>query len=473
MAETPLDPVTEAVCGAEIELESLYDGLRPGRWLVVSGERADLTAGEAGAEVAVPGVLAIELVMLGGVRQGFDPDEPGARTRTTLLLATPMAYCYRRDTITVLGNVVKATQGESTTEVLGSGDGRAVHQTFTLVHHPLTFRSAPTGSGVESTLSVRLDGVRWNERPDLIDAGPTAHAFVTVTGEQTDVVFGDGRDGARLPTGSDNVVADYRFGMGAGGNVAAGGITVASTRPQGVLEVVNPLRATGGADPEPGEESRRRIPLGVTALDRVVSVADYRDFALTFAGVGKVAVTELAQGRTRIVHLTVAGVDDAPLDPGSDVLANLREALIRFGDPEQPFRIDVRRLLALVVAAKVAVLPDRRWDDVQPAIRTALESRFGFARRDLAQDVTAGEVIAAIQAVPGVDFVDLDVLDTIDEATVTAVLTDPEAAGPQPTLRRRVLAHPARRSGADIVAAELAVLLPGVPALLALTEITP
>ncbi|MDD7926956.1 putative baseplate assembly protein [Actinomycetospora chibensis] len=469
LAETPLDPVTEAVCGAEIELDDLYDGLRPGRWLVVSGERTDIT-GDAG--VAVPGVPATELVMLGGVRQEFHQEEPGARTRTTLLLAEELAYCYRRDTITLLGNVVKATQGESTTEMLGSGDGTASHQVFTLVHHPLTFVSAPTDSGVESTLSVRVDGVRWRELPDFIDAGPTARAFVTATGEQTDVVFGDGREGARLPTGSENVAADYRFGMGAAGNVAAGTITVASTRPQGVLEVVNPLRATGGADPEPGAETRRRIPLGVTALDRVVSVDDYRDFAVTFAGIGKAAVAELAQGRSRIVHLTVAGVDDAPLE-GSDVVANLRAALIRFGDPDQPFLIEVRQLLALVVAAKVAVLPDRRWDDVQPAIRTALIDCFGFARRDLAQDVTAGEVTAAIQAVPGVDFVDLDKLDTISEATVAALLTDPKAGGLDPGLRKRVFVRPARRVGAEIVPAELALLRPGVPALLSLTEMPP
>ncbi|HEX2740565.1 MAG TPA: hypothetical protein VHM69_08970, partial [Rubrobacter sp.] len=49
----------EPVAGGRIELDALYDGLEPGRWLFVTGERDDL-----------PGVRASELVMLAGVEQG-------------------------------------------------------------------------------------------------------------------------------------------------------------------------------------------------------------------------------------------------------------------------------------------------------------------------------------------------------------------------------------------------------------------
>jgi hypothetical protein len=214
----------------------------------------------------------------------------------------------------------------------------------------------------------------------------------------------------------------------------------------------------------------------VTALDRVVSVPDYADFALGFAAIGKAAVALLPGARTALVHLTVAGIADAPLDPTSDAHRNLRRALARFGDPHQPFRIDVRRLLALVIAARVAVAPDHRWEVVEPAIRATLLDRFGFDRRDLAQHVTRGEVVAAVQGVPGVAYVDLDVLDTLDEEAVTGALSDPAGPGLAAglRLRHRVIAHPARPAAppAGIVPAELAVLLPGVPATLALTEIT-
>jgi predicted phage baseplate assembly protein len=481
LAPTPLNPVADAVCGGELPLDGLFDGLRPGRWLLVSGERTDLTAPASDgsdSRVRIPGVPATELVMVGGVRQEFDPDEPGARTRTTLALAEPLAYCYRRDTIIVFGNVVPATHGETVRQVLGSGDGSVPNQSFALAHLPVTFTSAPTASGVVSTLDVVVDGVRWAESDSFLDAAPTAHVFVTRTGEGTTVVFGDGVEGARLPTGSENVTAVHRVGLGAAGNVGADRITLLTTRPQGVMAVTNPLRASGGADPERGEEMRRRIPLGVTALDRVVSVSDYADFALTSAGIAKATATVLPVGRAGLVHLTVAGVGDAPIDPTSAAHTNLTAALARFGDPFRPFRIDVRRLLALVVDARIAVTPDRRWEDVEPVVRATLLDRFGFDRRDLAQDVTRGEVIAAIQAVPGVGFVDLEVLDAIDEDAVRLALAEPTAAGPGAglALRHRVAAHPARLTASTtvvptIVAAELAVLLPGAPATLGLSEI--
>ena len=50
-------------------------------------------------------------------------DLPGDKTHTFLQLAKPLAYCYKRDTVTIYGNVVKATHGETRNEMLGSGDG--------------------------------------------------------------------------------------------------------------------------------------------------------------------------------------------------------------------------------------------------------------------------------------------------------------------------------------------------------------
>ena len=61
------------------------------------------------------------------------------------------------------------------------------------------------------------------------------------------VIFGNGRQGARPPTGRENIAAVYRNGIGQSGNVKAGQISQLGTRPLGVKEVVNPLPSTGGA----------------------------------------------------------------------------------------------------------------------------------------------------------------------------------------------------------------------------------
>jgi hypothetical protein len=56
---------------------------------------------------------------------------------------------------------------------------------------------------------------------------------------------------------------------------------------------------------------------------------------------------------------------------------------------------------------------DRRHlaDEVEAAVRSELERRFGYEARNLAQPVSAAEIVAAMQAVPGVVHVDLDGLD--------------------------------------------------------------
>ncbi|WP_292803858.1 hypothetical protein [Nostoc sp. NMS7] len=48
-------------------------------------------------------------------------------------------------------------------------------------------------------------------------------------------------------------------------------------------------------------------------------------------------------------------------------------------------------------------------------IRTALFDKFSFERQELGQDVVLSEVISTIQQVPGVDYVDVDILDSVSE----------------------------------------------------------
>src|SRR5262249_59336442 len=109
--------------------------------------------------------------------------------------------------------------------------------------------------------------------------------------------------------------------------------------------------------------ARRNAPLGTLTLDRLVSVSDYAAFARTFAGIGKAEAIELALGR-RFIHLTVAGSDDLPLAPESELLINLRQALARAGDPREPVQIDPRERILLVLQAGVRIDPDYQWPDI-------------------------------------------------------------------------------------------------------------
>ncbi|MFE1872772.1 putative baseplate assembly protein [Streptomyces sp. NPDC059496] len=399
-------PVTDDVAGDRIELAQVYTGLRPGRRLVVSGERTDIPG--------TTGIPGSELAMLAAVQQTLGTNGPGEPVRTTLVLAAPLAYSYRRDTLTIHGNVVPATQGETRSEVLGSGDATRPRQTFTLRQvspaAPLTHLPANTPGGAEPALTVRVDAVRRHPAEDLSVRGPQDGGYVLTEGPGTaSVAFGDGVHGSRLPTGAENVTATYRTGGGARGNLPPGRITQLVSRPLGVSAATNPLPSTGGTDADGPEDTRAGIPLRCHALDRLVSVRDYADFARSRAGIGRAAAARLSDGRREVVHVTVAGADDVPVDASDPLLRSLAAALTEFGDPHLPVTVDVRELVLLVLSAGLKVLPDHSFDTVEPAVRAAVLGTLGFAARDLAQPAHLSEVLAAMQAVPGVDYVDVDV----------------------------------------------------------------
>ncbi|MCO1577845.1 putative baseplate assembly protein [Crossiella sp. SN42] len=397
------EPVPEPVAGNVIELAELYDGLTPGRWVIVTGERADLPGGTTG-------VRGTELAMIAGVTQTVQPKRPGEKVHTTITLAAALAYRYVRSTVRVHGNVVRATHGASRNEPIGSGDASKPNQSFLLRQGPLTWLAADNPLGAESTLEIRVDGVRWREVDSLAGHGPTDRVYVTSLADNgfLKIAFGDGRQGARLPTGVENVRASYRVGLGKAGNLTAGQLTQLTTRPLGVSAVTNPLPADGGANRDDAGQLRRNIPLRVTAFDRLVSVPDYADFARARAGIGRAEARRLYNGTRQVVHVTVAGVDDIPLHPDSDLVTTLRAAFAAHGDAGLPAEVAVREPVLLVIAANIRVHPEHSWDLVEPAVRAALLARLGFAGRELGQPAYLSEVLATAQAVPGVDHVDVD-----------------------------------------------------------------
>ncbi len=416
-------PMEDTVFGQEIELGPLHKSLKSGRWVIFEGERSDIDG--------VDGVRVSELLMVSGLIHGYDDTLPGDRPHTTLRLATNTAYRYKRDTLRIHGNVVPASHGETRSEAMGNGDGRQAMQRFALRQPPLTWRPAPTAAGATSTLKVLVNDVEWRETDSLAGLGPDARAFVTRTGDDgvTTVTFGNGIDGRRLPTGFENVRAEYRSGIGKGGNVDPKQISLLVSRPLGVKEVINPLRASGGTDRESIGLIRENAPRSIIALDRLVSTSDYADFTRMYAGIAKAEAVRMSDGMRELVHITIAGIDDMPIDPESDLYKNLLASLRSLGDPGLVVQVAMRELITLVLQAKIKLIDGYRWEPVATALRERLLDRFGFAQRQLARPALLCEVIATIQSVRGVAWADVDHFGGIPETFL-----DPKQGG------RRVLA---------------------------------
>jgi predicted phage baseplate assembly protein len=462
-------PVTEDVSGSVIELDDVYPDLEPGRWLIVAGARTDV---RDAAGKGVPGINTAELVMLATVRQATT-GTTGDASRTVITLAQPLSYAYQRDTVTIHANVTHATHGQTRHEVLGSGDAAQAMQQFTLKQPPLTYVSAATPAGAVSTLQVRVNDLLWQEAAGMSGLGPNDRKYTTRAADDatTTVVFGNGTYGARLPTGQNNVRADYRNGIGVAGNANTGQISLLASKPLGVTGVVNPLPASGGADKDGPDTGRRNAPVAVVALDRLVSVQDYADFSRTFAGVGKAAAVWLTDGRRQIVHVTIAGAEDITIDVTSDLFRNLDSALHAYGDPYLPLTLAVRERLVVILSMKIKVQAYYLWELVETAVRTALLGAFGFDQVELAEDLLLSHVIAVVQQVPGVDSAEAEVFDTISEQDLIAGFS--RQAASRLVRKDRIPVQPARPGQQqDVLPAQIAYLTSDVTATLILQEWT-
>jgi len=472
-------PIHEPVMRNEIVLDQLVEGLEQGRTLIVSGRRAraqirldgpsldlrlakdplrhqPLKVGEdwlvLGPPADVPkkpGVKKWRLLGFGGVEGEVEapevkirflaarPDDeivsevvilqeavPLDEKHTKLRLEQSLENVFDRTTVTVAGNVALATHGETKQEVLGGGDASQPFQKFNLKQKPLTYISASAPGGAASTLQIRVNDLLWDEMASLYGRDAAGQNYIVRLADdgKTVVRFGDGITGARLPSGTENVQANYRVGVGLEGMVKAGQLSLLMTRPLGVKGVRNPLPATGAADPEALDQARENAPQTVLTLDRIVSLDDYEDFARAFAGIGKARAAWIWRGETRIVRITMAAADGSRVEMDSPLYKKLVSAVANCSVPHQPFVVE--SFVPLTFQVELRVLPDRRSipEKVFAAVRTALLDAFSFALRQFGESVTESEVMALVQGVEGVEAANLVRLD-VPETGPNVLLT--------------------------------------------------
>ena len=415
---------------------------RPGdlRWELMDGDGftglAEATHSALRALAAEDGIEEIaEVVRL-------DRVEATDNSHSRLVLETALTQAFDRAGLVVYANVARAAHGEGVTEILGAGDPSQAFQKFLLKQAPVTQHVAPTATGIASTLEVRVDGVAWREVPDLYDRGPTARVFRTsLTDEgETVVEFGDGRSGARPTAGRDNIVAEYSKGLGLAGNLRAGQLTLPLDGPLGLRETLNPLPASGGDDPESAEDARRNAPIHTLTLGRIVSITDYRDFALGFPGVAKAESRWVWQGETRRVVVTVAGPGGAEIPAGSATHANLLSAFRALGDPHVGVELLSFEAAFFRLGIRVATDPAYVAEEVLAKTEARLRAAFGFAARDFAQPLAVSEIAAIGHEVPGVVAVDVDRLYRVQSPQTLPIahnllISQPGRLGADGTLR--------------------------------------
>lgn len=332
----------------------------------------------------------------------FDPPNPAADSFGHLVLSLQVdATSLATDSAVLLGNVARASQGQTVTnEVVGGGDASAKFQSFTLQRQPLTYVPSAAPGGVSSTLRLLVNQVQWTEVPALFGQPLTAQVFSTRATEdgKTLIQAGGSSYGAPFPTGTANITATYRVGAGIAGRVGAASLTTLLDRLQGLSSVTNPLPADGGADPETMDTIRLNAPRTVRTFDRAVSLQDFQDLITESGEVAKALATWVWDGFAPAVHLTVAGADGGTF---SD-LTSLGATLANARDPNLRLIIDNYIKVPIVLTAKLWVDPSRSQPDVVAAAGDALLAALSFDKLELGEALHLSMIYEVLQNSPGI-----------------------------------------------------------------------
>lgn len=353
---------------------------------------------------------------------------------TTLTLKSILSGIYDAVTVRVNANAVGATNGETVHEILGSGAPNKALQ-FTLKQSPLTYISAATGNGTQSTLEVWVNNLQWHEVSNLIAAGPADRVFTTRIDPQGGriVQFGNGTEGACTPTGQSNIRAVYRKGIGSPGMVDARQLSQLIDRQQGVKSVVNPSAASGAADPASAADARLSAPLPTLTVGRIVSLEDYQNFAINFAGIAKALATWTWFGNRRGISLSIAGEKGAILTNDDPIVIKLVAAVQSSSNRYIPLKVAPYVPVLFRIAAAVRV-DQENYDPglVRAQVWQNIQNTFAFDRRQLAQNVVGSQIVEIIQQTPGVIATQLQALNLSGDPATGPVPAMLCAAGPTP-----------------------------------------
>ena len=319
--------------------------------------------------------------------------------------------------IIVFGNVVPMTQGKTQPTVpLGNGDARQIYQSFQIPKAPLTWlMDEDLSPPRQPQLTILVNEIEWSEVDTLFASGPKDQVYILREDNSgsTWVQFGDGVNGATLPSGINNVTVQYRTGN------AANGWRQSGAKPQPMARVANLSQVrlynevTGGTADEDSSHIRQSCPSRVEELGRMVSLSDFEYEALLVPGVEKARAVWDTQDNVPLLKLTVLLSDDSPAQLKS-VQAAISQANADRGADRFPVLVVDAKLEYVHVSLSIGLLPGYQSDPVIAAVTAALGvvpsdgspaptgGLFSVGSRNLGEPEYSSRIEGTVQNVEGV-----------------------------------------------------------------------
>jgi hypothetical protein len=299
--------------------------------------------------------------------------------------------------------------------------------------------AARQATPIISRLAGELNSVTefWTPRRDLLESRADATDFtVEIEDDGTARLrFGDGdEDGnggnGKRPAENTEFKISYRVGNGAVGNVGAEAIRhVVLPAPGAIKHVRNPMAAAGGVDPEDIEVVRRDAPEAFRTQERAVTPADYAAAAERQIDVQRAAATFRWTGSWHTVFVSADRYGGLAVD--RRISTKLRSNLERVRMAGYDLEVYNPRYVPLEVELHVCVNPGYFRADVLQAVQKKLSSdmlpdgTLGIFHPDnftFGQPVYLSPIVAAAQAVEGVDAVRPEVFRRMFGASPTSLI---------------------------------------------------
>jgi len=275
----------------------------------------------------------------------------------------------------------------------------------------------------DSTMDISVGGEIWYLQQTLGRSGPSDKDYIVeVSADKIAYIkFGDGVNGA-IPSSASSIIANYYTTKGVLGNVNPNTIKntsfnfAAYSIPK--VTVTNNLAAVAGSGYEDIESIRRSVPLSLRTLERAVTKQDYIDIARLAPGVDK-ANLKFECGKTIDIYITPTGGGIAPnnlLDSTKDYI-DLRKMVTTFvnvlpaGESYIYVKINAK---ARFRASGILATQD---------ILTALSDRYSFANSDVNKPVRKSDIIAIVDNLDKIDYLELEHMYLIPYIRPTLIST--------------------------------------------------
>lgn len=269
-----------------------------------------------------------------------------------------------------------------------------------------------------NSLTLSIGGVPWERVQSLATSLPGDNHYIVDIGEDRlpRVMFGNGINGA-IPTANQSITGTYYITEGSLGNevpvqaISRIESTLVLPQPASRVTVRNISTPVAGAEIENIDSIRFNAPLSTKSVERAVTAEDFEYLAQRADGVGKASVVYDCGSEIEVFI--------SPINGGIATSNLLNEATAYLNSVKV---IGTRPILKAAgetpITMKLSVTPRFRVDKATliNEIKTALLEKFSIANNQINGRIAVSDILAVVDNMPKVDYVDLVQLSTMPYA---------------------------------------------------------